>query len=206
MDERGGKSPCTEKEPRTFLPENRPYLPWLTLAVVLAATAIQLRLQGRIWWCACGRANLWAGDIWSAHNSQHLLDPYSFTHVLHGIVFYGLLCWILSRVSASWKLTAACGIEALWEILENTSYVIDRYREVTVSLEYEGDSVVNSMADILCCGAGFLLARRLGFRRSLLVYCAVEIFLVIWIRDSLTLNVLMLLYPLAPVRTWQMAR
>lgn len=184
--------------------ENRPLLPWITLAGVLVFTLVQLRVQGRVWWCACGQWNLWSGDIWTEHNSQHFIDPYSFTHVLHGMAFCGLTFLLFKKMPLYWKLVVACTLEAGWEILENSAFIIERYREETISLGYEGDSIINSMADVLCCGAGFLLARKLGLKWSLAVFIGAELVLLLWVRDNLTLNVLMLIYPIESIKAWQM--
>ena len=139
-------------------------LPWLAMAAVLLGTAYQLRSQGRLLWCSCDYLLLWSGDPWSLDNSQYLLDPYSFTHVLHGFLFCGLIVLIAPRLSKAWQLWLAVSIEAVWELVENSEFVIQRYREETAALGYQGDTVVNSLADILLCGVGFVLARRLGFR------------------------------------------
>ncbi len=179
---------------------------WLAVALILAIMVFQLHQQGRIWWCACGGLNPWAGDIWSAHNSQHVFDPYSFTHVLHGVLFCGALAWLAPRLPGLWRLTAAVAGEAIWEVLENSPWIIQRYREATIGLGYEGDSIVNSLADVLCCGLGFLLARRLGFRRSALLFAVTELVLLVWVRDNLTLNVLMLTFPIEAVKAWQMGQ
>ncbi|MGE3316384.1 MAG: DUF2585 family protein, partial [Planctomycetaceae bacterium] len=114
-----------------------------TLAAI-AVMAIVLRTQGRVWWCACGEWNLWSGDVWSSHNSQHLFDPYSFTHVLHGVIFAGVLRWLRPGWTTSLKVVVSTVVECLWEIVENSRFVIDRYREATISLDYYGDSIVNS--------------------------------------------------------------
>jgi len=174
------------------------------MATVAVVAALQLRRQGRLWWCECGRVLVWAGDAWGADNSQHLFDPYSFTHVLHGFVFCGLLAWVLPRVGWEWRLALALSIEALWEVVENSAFVINRYREATLALGYRGDTVINSAGDILACALGFVLARRLGLRLTLLAFALTEIALLILIRDSLLLNVLMLLYPLDAIKAWQM--
>jgi hypothetical protein len=178
--------------------------PWFAIGAVLVAAVYQLHSQGRSWWCACGKLNLWAGDIWSAHNSQHVFDPYSFTHVLHGIVFYGIIVRLFSRMSFAWRLCLAIGLAAVWEVFENTPFIIQRYREATIGLGYEGDSIVNSMADVLCCGIGFILARYLGFRWSLVLFVVTELTLLFWVRDNLTLNILMLIYPINAIKAWQM--
>ena len=141
-------------------------LPWLAIVVVLVCTAYLLRSQGRLWWCSCDYLLLWSGDPWSSDNSQHLLDPYSFTHVLHGFFLCGLLALIAPRVSPAWRLWLAVCIEALWEIVENSEFVIRRYREETAALGYHGDTIVNSLSDIIVCGLGFALARYLGARRT----------------------------------------
>ena len=183
----------------------RRILPWLAIVVVLAATAYQLRSQGRLWWCSCDYLLLWSGDPWSSDNSQHLLDPYSFTHLLHGFVLCGLLALIVPRVSPVWQLWLAVSIEALWEVLENSEFVIRRYRQETAALGYHGDTIVNSLSDILACGLGFVLARHLGFRRALALFVVIEAILAFWIRDSLLLNIIMLVYPIDAIKDWQAA-
>jgi hypothetical protein len=178
--------------------------PWLAIVLVLTIAVYQLRHQGRLWFCSCGRLYPWAGDIWSLHNSQHLFDPYSFTHMLHGLVFCGLLAWAIPRLSPAWRLWLAISIEALWEVAENAAFIIQRYREATLALGYQGDTIVNSMGDILFCVIGFVLARHLGFRRSLVLFFTTDVVLLIWIRDSLVLNIAMLIYPIDAIKAWQM--
>ena len=189
-----------------FLTQRERRWPWLAIAVVAVASAALLRLEGRLWIGYCGQVGLWARDTKSAHNSQHIFDPYSFTHVLHGLVFYALLVLVLPRLPVLWRLALSIAIEAAWEVIENSSAIIERYRQATLALGYQGDTVVNSLADILCCGVGFALARRLGFRRSLAVFILTEVVLIIWIRDSLILNVVMLIYPIEAVKAWQMGQ
>ena len=181
---------------------------WPLLAIVASfvAAAILLRLEGRLWMCACGNIRIWAGQVCSSDNSQHFLDPYSFTHVLHGFLFFWLIAWLVPRWNAYWQLTLAIAIEALWEIFENTNFIIDRYRSETAALGYNGDTVVNSFGDILCCLLGFMIARRLGLRRSLIVFAALELVLIVWIRDSLLLEILMLVFPVDAIRALQMCR
>lgn len=154
--------------------------------------------------CACGKMNLWAGDIWSSHNSQHVFDPYSFTHILHGVVFFWVLAWLFKQYPFSWRLTLAILLESLWEVAENAPFIIQRYREATIGLGYEGDSIINSISDVLCCAAGFALARYLGWRRSIVLFVLVEVLLAVTVRDNLSLNVLMLLCPVDAVKQWQM--
>jgi hypothetical protein len=183
----------------------RKTLPWLAIVAVLVVAAYQLRSQGRLWWCSCDYLLLWSGDPWSSDNSQHLLDPYSFTHVLHGFLFCGLIALIAPRLRRAWQLWLTISLEAVWEVVENSRFVIDRYREETAALGYQGDTIVNSLADILLCGVGFVLARRLGFRRTVALFVLTEAALAIWIRDNLSLNVLMLIYPIEAVKEWQAA-
>lgn len=180
-------------------------LPWVAILAVLAGAAYQLRAQGRLWWCSCDYLLLWAGDPWSSDNSQHLLDPYSFTHVLHGFLFCGAISLVLPRLSSAWGLWLAVLVEAVWEVAENTEYVIRRYREETAALGYQGDTIINSISDIVLCGLGFVLACRLGFFRTAALFLSTEAVLALWIRDGLILNVLMLVYPIDAVREWQAA-
>ena len=175
----------------------------LSVVALLAATALELHRQGRLWMCSCGHFTLWVGGAWSPDTSQQLFDPYSFTHILHGLIFGGLLAWTLPRVSWSWRFCLAVACEALWELIENTNFVIERYREATAALGYVGDTVVNSFGDIAACAVGFVLARRLGLLRSVLLFAATEALLLVWIRDSFLLNVLMLFFHSEKLRAWQ---
>ena len=178
--------------------------PWLVIVITLVAAVCELRFQDRLWWCACGKPNLWDGDIWCSHNSQHLFDPYSFTHILHGVLMAWVAVWALRRAPLLWQVSAAIVVESLWEVFENSRFIIQRYREATIGLGYEGDSIVNSLGDILCCTVGFLLARHLGFRRSLILFVVIELILLFWVRDNLTLNILMLIHPVESIKAWQM--
>lgn len=181
----------------------------MLIVLIFVATAFQLRAQGRFWWCGC-RSSVWTSEAWSSLTSQTFLDPYSFTHLLHGFLFAGLLLLLFrfgvkKNVPTSWRLVIAMVFEALWEILENTNAVIDRYRESTAALGYQGDSVVNSLGDMVCCAAGLLIARKLGWLRSLPIFIATEIVLLFWIRDSLILEIIMLIYPIDAIKGWQLA-
>jgi hypothetical protein len=190
---------------------------WPALAVValFITTAILLHLEGRPWMCACGRLQVWSGQICSSDNSQHFLDPYSFTHVLHGFLFFWLIALLMSHRKqphgdypglyvGNWQLPLAIALEAAWEVFENTNFIIDRYRSTTAALGYTGDTVVNSFGDIFCCLIGFVVARSLGLRRSLIVFLILEFVLIVWIRDSLLLEILMLVFPVDAVKAWQM--
>lgn len=145
----------------------------------------------------------WSWNIWSTHNSQHIIDPYSFTHVLHGVLEFWLIGLIFPRVPLAWRFFMAIFIESSWEVAENTSYVIQRYREETMSLDYFGDSIINSLADIACCGLGFLIAYKLRFWKSLVLFVATELLLILTIRDSLIINIIMLIWPIEALKNWQ---
>ncbi|MFT4626362.1 MAG: hypothetical protein ACI8PZ_005039 [Myxococcota bacterium] len=171
--------------------------------LVASLMAAVLAGMGRLWWCKCGSPVPWAFDTWSTHNSQHILDPYVLSHVLHGVVFFAVLGWLhRRRAEVAWLV--ALTVEAGWEILENTPLVINRYRETTASLDYFGDSIANSEADLVACGVGYLIAARLPWWGAVLLFVGLELISVLWIRDSLLLNVLMLLSPVDAVRDWQM--
>lgn len=173
------------------------------IAGTVAATVAVLLWEGRRWWCACGSWALWSGDPTSSHSSQHFIDPYSLTHVLHGVLLCGILAWIWPRLRESYALCATVIAESLWEILENSPLIIDRYRNATIALGYEGDSIVNSLGDILSCSLGFVLARQIGWKWSAAFVIASELILLFWIRDNLFLNIAMLLYPIEAIKTWQ---
>ena len=157
-------------------------------------TGYQLRSQGRRWWCSRDHLRLWSGATWSSDNSQQLFGSFTFTHVLHGFPFCGSLALILPRLSGVWQLWLAVSIEAAWELIENSEFVIRCYREQTAALGYHGDTIANSLGDILVCGLGFMMALHLAFRGTFVLFVLTEVTLALWIRDNLTLNVVMLIY------------
>ena len=173
------------------------------VAIIVLASIIALSIQGRVWWCEAGDAWPWSWQVNSRHNSQHLLDPYTFTHVLHGILEFWLIGLVFRKMPMAWRFVIAIFIESSWEVVENTSYIINRYREATISLDYFGDSIANSLADIVSCGIGFWIAYRVRLWWSAVIFFATEAILLILIRDSLLLNLLMLVWPLDAVKTWQ---
>nr|WP_290753021.1 DUF2585 family protein [Amaricoccus sp.] len=177
---------------------------WLLVAAALVVgQALALRLMGQPWICTCGVVKLW-GAAGTSDNSQHLADWYTLSHVVHGFLFFGALWLVLPRsVGFAPRLAIAVAIEAAWELFENTDFVIDRYRETTISLHYSGDSVLNSVSDTLFMALGFLIASRLPWRASVAVVVALELVAAIAIRDNLTLNILMLLAPSEAVKAWQ---
>ena len=172
------------------------------IAILLAAAAIELAM-GRHPICTCGTVDLWVGARDSPKTSQMLSDWYSLSHVVHGLLFYALLWLVLRRWSVGARFLAALLIEASWEVIENTPFVIDRYRETTAALGYSGDSVVNSVSDILMMCLGFLAARKLPVWASILLVIVLEAVPLLVIRDNLALNVWMLLWPSDALRGWQ---
>jgi hypothetical protein len=175
------------------------------IPLVAVLTAVVELLMGRTFLGPDGRFGLWEGDIRSAANSQRFADPYSFTHVGHGLVFYFLLWAAARRLAPSRRLLVAVVIEAAWEILENSPIIVERYREATIAQGYAGDSVLNSLSDLLMMSLGFLLAWRLRPWQGAALLLAMELVLLVWVRDNLTLNVLMLLHPFDSIKAWQMS-
>lgn len=173
----------------------------IILAMMLVAV-VYLRWQGRVWWCEQHDFRPIATKI-DEHNSQHLLDVYSLSHLLHGVIFFGVLWPLRRKISLPMRLVIATSIEVAWEMLENSPIIINRYRTATASLGYTGDSIVNSMGDIISYAAGFYLARKLGLWWSVGLFVVVELAMLWLIRDNLSLNVLMLLWPIKAVRDWQ---
>ncbi len=176
---------------------------WALVLLVTAALAGLLHAMGRTPICTCGTVALWHGDPMSAENSQHLTDWYSPSHVLHGLMFYLALHWLMPGHGLGPRLVVATLVEAGWELIENTDAMIDRYRAVTISLGYYGDSIVNSGMDVAMMWAGFLTAARAPVWVSVLLFVAAELVVGLAIRDGLVLNVLMLVWPLEAVRVWQ---
>jgi Protein of unknown function (DUF2585). len=170
--------------------------------MIVAAAGILLAM-GRNPICACGSVDLWVGSRDSPKTSQMLADWYSLSHVVHGLLFYALLWLLARRWPVEWRFLTALGIEALWEVTENTPFVIDRYRATTAALGYTGDSVLNSVSDITMMCVGFLAARRLPVWASILLLVALETIPLFVIRDNLLLNVWTLLAPNAAVQAWQ---
>ena len=175
-----------------------------TAAAIIGMAGMVLHTMGRRFWCACGTIRPWVGDAWGSENSQHLVDPYSFTHVTHGVLLYFVLSLVAPNTSVATRALLAITAESGWEILENSELVINRYRAATVSLGYYGDSVVNSVGDILACAVGFLLASRLPVAATIVLTLLQEVALMLWIRDSLLINIVMLVHPIDAVKRWQL--
>jgi hypothetical protein len=170
----------------------------------MLAAAVAEFWMGRKHWGVSGVAGLWSGDIWSSYNSQFLADPYTFTHITHGILLFAFLTLVFRALPLQVRLLMTAGLESAWEVLENSSLVIERYRAETISLNYYGDSIVNSMGDVLACLLGFFLASQLPNRVTVIATISLEILLVVWTRDNLTLNIIMLLHPSPMIRSWQL--
>jgi hypothetical protein len=175
----------------------------LLVPALLLAFAAVLLFMGREPVCKCGYVMLWNGVVQSAHNSQHISDWYTPSHVIHGFIFYGLLHLLLPRASFAVKLALATVVEGAWEIFENTDFVINRYREATISLDYYGDSVLNSVCDVLAMVVGFYAASRLPVVATVAFAVFFELFTGYMIRDNLALNIIMLLWPLEDIKVWQ---
>jgi len=181
---------------------------WLVVSVaaglVLLAMIALLRAEGRSFLCACGQFAVWIGDACSSNTSQQLLDPYSLTHVLHGFLFFWLITLLFRRMPRAWQFWLALLLESAWEVFENTSFVINKYRTETAALGYQGDTIINSLGDLSCALIGFVVARQLGVRRSLIVFVLIEAVLILWIHDSLLLQILMLVRPIEAIKMWQL--
>lgn len=180
--------------------------PLIALVAVMILTAAWLLWIGREPICTCGTIKLWHGQVISSENSQHISDWYTPSHIIHGFLFFGALWLVARRLSFGWRLVIATLVECAWEVLENSDAVIERYRAVTISLDYYGDSVLNTFCDILAMVLGFFLAARLPVWATVVIALVFEAGTIWLIRDGLALNVLMLVWPVDAVANWQSLR
>jgi hypothetical protein len=175
----------------------------LVLSVgLMIVFAVLLYLSGRPAWCKYG-IGFWA-PIWTHCTSQHLFDLYTFSHVLHGIIFFWLLWPFAEKIALHWRMFIALALEIGWELLENSQWVIDRYRQDTVAFDYSGDSILNSLGDVAAAVIGFVIAARYSWKVSVATFVVFELWMLAVARDNLTLNVFMLLFPIESVKQWQM--
>lgn len=174
------------------------------MAAIWVVQGITLWLFGQPAISASGHIMLWTGQVLGSENSQQITDWYTFSHVLHGILFYGLLWLIFPRMPVWWRLVLAMGIEVSWEILENTPFVINQYREQALAQGYSGDSILNSLSDTIAMIGGFFVARRLPVWGAVAVVLVFELFTMYMIRNGLFLNILGFIHHFDFITEWQM--
>ena len=180
---------------------------WIIIAVIaiLAVTAAVELWMGRLPLGPDGRFGLWEGNIWSSEQSQRFADPYTFSHVIHGMLFYAFLWLVAPQLPVRHRLVCALALEGAWELLENSPLIINRYRETTIALGYVGDSVFNSLSDIFFAGLGFLFTWRARIWLTIAAIVTMEVGTALTVRDNLTLNIIMLVHPVDAIKAWQTA-
>lgn len=186
-----------------FIKQNRVAI--IGLVVVLAVTGLVECSNGRSLLGPDGKFGWWDNDVWSSENSQRVADAYSFSHLIHGMLFYGFLWLVARKLPVKYRFVLALTMEAGWELLENSPLIIDRYRSATIAQGYIGDSVLNSVSDVMMAGIGFLIAKASKIWITVALIVAMEVGCLLWVRDNLTLNVIMLVHPVESLKAWQSA-
>ena len=173
------------------------------LVLVMVITGAIEYSTGRSLFGPDGKFGWWEPSVWSSENSQRVADAYSFSHIIHGMLFYAFLWWVARKVPMKYRFILAIIMEALWELLENSPIIIDRYRAVTIAQGYIGDSVLNSVSDIVMAGIGFVISWYYKFWTSVVLIILMELGCLFWVRENLTLNVVMLAVPSESLKNWQ---
>jgi len=180
-----------------------PRLAWAVVLSLLLLQALVLRAMGRVWICDCGTVRLWVGDIWSSEMSQQVFDWYTASHIVHGILFYGLLHLVAPRLPVLTRLAIAVGIEVSWEMAENSPWVIEAYRKQALAAGYTGDSILNSLSDSVSMMTGFAIARFMPWKATVALALALEIGVGALVHDNLTLNILNFIHRFPAIEAWQ---
>lgn len=189
-----------------MIPPAKPSIDWKPIAVIALLLVVQiaaLAAMGRPIWCDCLRPTPWVSDVNSTHESKHVADPYTLSHFVYGLMLFALLHFALRSLRFDWRLAIATSMSSVWEVIENTPFVINRFRQGTISDTYSGDSWVNSAVDTFAVIVGFLMARRINWRASLAIAITIELGCLIAIRDGLIMNTIMLVHPFEALRQWQ---
>lgn len=179
---------------------------WYYATAVVAVIVIGVSMEitaGRTLICKCGDIKLWEAGVNTSGNSQHISDWYIFSHIIHGFIFYGILWLFTRRLPQGLRIVIATLVEVAWEVFENSSFIINRYRAATISLDYFGDSVLNSVFDMLFMLVGYVMAMKMPVWMTVVLAVAMELFVGYYIRDNLTLNIIMLVHPVDAIKTWQ---
>jgi hypothetical protein len=176
---------------------------WSVVLGLLALQALVLHALGRVWICTCGTLRFWVGDIHSAELSQQIFDWYTPSHVIHGMLFYGILHLLLPRTPVLARLALAVGLEVAWEIAENSPWVIEAYRKQALAAGYTGDSILNSVLDTVAMMAGFALARLLPWQATVALALLAEVTVGALVHDNLTLNILNFIHRFPAIEAWQ---
>lgn len=181
----------------------RPFSPIAVIAALLVVQVVTLKLMGRPLWCDCGSFRPWVGDVSSTHESKHLVDPYTLSHFIYGLILYALLHYAAPKLHLGWRAAIATSLSTFWELVENTPFVIGRFRQGTITAGYSGDGLANSVLDTVAALGGFLVAARILWQGSVALAIAIELACLIAIRDGLSVNTIMLIKPIDAIREWQ---